>query len=237
MSIPKRHHYNPQYYLRHFENDEGRLWRLDKETGKVVCGSSRTFGFQKHWNRLDNPPEGIDENWAEHRLAQVDDAAARVIRRIVERDPPENIAALALAISFIQNHQPQIRRGLKEQHPNEVWDWDEDTFLIREIQTAMNVWQEYDPINYAVIHLGGNCQKRRFLSASNPLVSYSNKDIALLPISRELCLILNQGVQLAPIGNGYMEADGDEVIDGINRQIYENSWQYVYSSRPDFESL
>ena len=110
MADPKKHHYNPRYYLERFESDDGQLWRLDKETAKVIQGSAKSLGYKKYWNRLKEPPQEINANWIEYRISDIDGASAKVISGIVERDPPESIAPLAAAISFMQNHQPRLKR-------------------------------------------------------------------------------------------------------------------------------
>ncbi|MCB2074735.1 MAG: DUF4238 domain-containing protein [Novosphingobium sp.] len=237
MADPKKHHYNPRYYLERFESDDGQLWRLDKETAKVIQGSAKSLGYKKYWNRLKEPPQEINANWIEYRISDIDGASAKVISGIVERDPPESIAPLAAAISFMQNHQPRLKRELQLQHRDRVANWSDDYFLIVGVWTALKNWREYIPATYAVLTLPDDRPEWRFLTSSNPLISYANKPRMLLPISSRHCLLLNNGSDLVPFGSGYMQLKGEEMLIGINRHTVENSWQYVYSCRPDFAPL
>src|SRR3546814_14337015 len=65
--LPKKHHYNPRYYLARFESLDQKLWRFDKETGRVVEGSAKSLGYKKYWNRLKAQPQGTDANRSEER--------------------------------------------------------------------------------------------------------------------------------------------------------------------------
>lgn len=237
MPHPKKHHYNPRYYLVRFESDDRKLWRFDKDSSTRVQGNAKSLGYEKFWNRLKAPPANFDANWAEYRIGDIDDASATVISRIISGDLPDNIAPLAAAISFMQNHQPRLKRQLQLEHRERVATWTDDHFLIAGVAAALANWREYIPANYVVLTLPECRPKWRFLTSSNPLISYENKPRMLLPISSKHCLLLNNGLDLVQYGNGHMSIEDKDLLSGINRQIIENSWQYVYSCRPDFDPL
>lgn len=237
MTHPKKHHYNPRYYLERFESDDRKLWRLDKESAKQVQGNAKSLGYEKFWNRLKEPPANFNANWVEYRIGDIDDASAKVISRIISRDPPDNIAPLAAAISFMQNHQPRLKRQLQIHHRERVANWTDDQFLIAGVAAALADWREYIPASYIVLTLPENRPSWRFLTSSNPLISHENKPRMLLPISSKHCVLLNNGEDLAQYGNGYVSIKDEDSLSGINQQIIENSWQYIYSCRPDFDPL
>jgi Protein of unknown function (DUF4238) len=83
MSISKKHHYTPRYYLEQFENGQGAMWRMEHDSDDIVRGNSTHFGYKKHWNTLRNPPSGYAPDWAELRLSEVDGMASARIARIL----------------------------------------------------------------------------------------------------------------------------------------------------------
>lgn len=223
MNDPKRHHDNPSYYLERFQDENGKLWRLDKTTDQVVEGSAKTLGYKKYWNRLRNPPVGVDANFVEHRLAEVDDASAKVISQIIGRNPPDSIAPLAAAIAFMQNHQPRLKQSLKEDHADEVTNWNDDHFLLAGISSALKNWREYIQANFAVLTLPESDPAIRFLTSSNPPIAYENRPRIFLPISISHCLLLNGGDDLLWVGNGYMDLNDRNLAAGINQHTINNA--------------
>lgn len=234
MTISKRHHYIPRYYLDWFENQDGALWRLDKESGLITRGNKAHFGYKKHWNRLRNPPLGYQPDWAEKRLAEVDGIASVTLRRILSGDFPAKITALACAISFMQNNQPRVQQELKSTNPDKVAHWTDDFWLIVRVNTALDSVGLYDPIHYWVQVIDESDARSSFLTSSNPLIEFTNKPMKLFPISNRHCLVLSYDAGFEGAKPNFTRCNAARVAE-INRLTIKNSWQYVYSSTPDFK--
>jgi hypothetical protein len=231
-----KHHYNPRYYLKRFENPDGALWRWDVETKTMVRGSGDHLGLQKHWNRLENPPEGYAIDWAETRLAEIDGFASQFLHKLLDGKFPRDLRALACAISFMENHQPRLRREVEQQN-DEAWSrHSNDMKLIISLTAALRHAPDYVPLTYMILDAGETQPQRRFLTASNPLVSFDNKMDRFFPISSRYCLFLIHQPDLAAATPKFTPC-GDETLAGINGLILKSSWHYIYSCRPDFEPL
>jgi hypothetical protein len=232
MTVSKRHHYTPRYYLKRFETDAGALWRLDSETGVVTKGNNERFGFKKHWNSLRNPPPGYAPDWAEKQIAVIDGFASKAITEILEGQFPADIRKLAMAISFMHHNQPRLRRELETVHPDKVGHWSEDYWLVVRLKTALETWESYVPLYYSlnVIPPGSD---RRFLTSSNPLIDFKNEPTMLLPLSSRHCLFLSND----PVHRDFepvTRTPDDNEIAGINRMTIKNAWQYIYSCTNSF---
>lgn len=233
MTVSKRHHYIPRYYLARFEDDNGGLWRLDRQSGAITKGNKAHFGYKKHWNSLSNPPEGYEPDWAEKRISEVDGAASVILERILSGDFPSNIIAFAYAISFMQNNQPRIKQELLKTNAEHVQSWTDDFWLIARIKAALDAGKHYLPVHYSVQIIDETDKHVRFLTSSNPLVEFENMPTKLMPISSRHCLFLSYDQKFSGFAPGFVKCDRESVKE-INRLTMENSWQYVYSSTQDF---
>lgn len=232
MTISRRHHYTPRYYLKRFETDAGALWRLDKETGAVTKGNNERFGFKKRWNSLRNPPPGYAPDWAEKQIAVIDGMASKVISEILEGGISADIRKLALAISFMHHNQPRLQRELEIVHPDEVGHWSEDYWLVVRLKTALDNWESYIPLYYALNVIPPESNDR-FLTSSNPLIDFTNKPTMLLPLSSRHCLFLSNDPAHRNIAPMTVMLEPDEIA-GINRMTIKNAWQYIYSCTDSF---
>jgi len=229
-----KHHYTPRYYLKHFENAEGKIWRRDVETGAVVTGNSDHFGYKNHWNRLENPPPGYEADWAEKRIADIDGHAAAMVRRLVEGQFPPDIRVIAYAAAFMKMHQPRLHRELLEEFPERTAHWTPDFKLIASLKSAIDEGKKLEPLSYAVLRVDDEQKDLRFLTSSNPLVDFSNKANKFFPLSKRHCMMLIYDPALAQHPTGFSNTDA-ATVRGINDITLRNSWQYVYSCRADFE--
>jgi hypothetical protein len=233
MSISKKHHYTPRYYLKRFENNDGSMWRLDKDTNAIVKGNGINFGYKKHWNTLRNPPTEYEPDWAEKRLSEVDGYASVLVERIVSGELPTDIRAIACALSFMTNNQPRVKlEAEKDNHPD-IKNWSNDHWLLTRMKTCLEVWPNYVPIMYSVYVIDENDTESRFLTSSNPLIELKNMPTKIWPISNKHCLFLSFDEKHRDVGPRFDVCE-NEMVTGINRLTIENSWQYLYSNRPDF---
>ncbi len=81
MSIPKRHHYLPQFYLRGF-CPAGDLWMYDREKGEIRRRNPKTVAVQKGFYAVRGPEGELDYAEVEKRLGVVETQAAPVIRKL-----------------------------------------------------------------------------------------------------------------------------------------------------------
>jgi len=232
MTVSKRHHYTPRYYLRRFENADGALWRLDHETGVVTSGNNERFGFKNRWNTLRNPPTGYASDWAEKQIAVIDGFASKIIAEILDGRFPADISKLAVAISFMHHNQPRLRRELEAVHADKVGHWSEDHWLVVRLKTALDNWRTYVPLCYAVNVIPPE-RDQRFLTSSNPLIDFNNKPTMLLPLSSRHCLFLSNDPAHANFRPQFTTCDV-EMVAGINRMTRKNAWQYLYSCSSSF---
>lgn len=233
MTASKRHHFTPRYYLKNFHNTEGKIWRLDKASGRVVRGDHNSFGLKKNWNTLVSPPQGYGADWAEKRIALVDTYASKALTKLLKGDFSADMRALAFAMSFMQHHQPKLKESLKEKHPERVSKWSDDWFLIVGLKTAFREAQNYIPAQYAVLQVPPSKAKARFLTSSNPVVSFSNKPSLFFPISSSQCLLMTKDAHAGFGEPRHFECD-ERMVEGINDLIVQNAWQYIYSDSESF---
>lgn len=231
MSVSKRHHYTPRYYLKQFQDDQGALWRFDIDSKISVQGNSAHFGYEKHWNTLENPPEQYEPDWAERRLSEVDGPASKIVADILAGDFPKDIQALACAISFMKNNQPRLKRYLRENNVEDVGHWSANQWLLARVKASLDDWPTYLPYHYSVLVIDENDQVSRFLTSSNPLIEMENQPTKLLPLSNRHCLFMSFDPQFIGCSPSMQTCDG-EIVAEINQLTIKNSWQYVYSSTP-----
>lgn len=236
MSNSKRHHFNPRYYLKRFENAGGAMWRLDKRTGKIVSGNNERFGFKNNWNNFQDSYDGYDRDWLENRLAEIDGFAAAIISKIVAGEFPADLQALGYAISFMQNHQPSVVHDLKQNFTVEVAEWSEDHIMVASVMAAMKQAHQYVPRSYFVWEIGADQEHSHFLTSSNPLIAFENKPSMLFPISSRHCLFMTNDVGLDDMQPRLFACDV-QMVNEINSKTIENAWQYVYSCQSAFPAI
>ena len=85
MSEPKLHHYVPQFYLKYFCDQSGRIWVWDKKSQKVFQTTSSRVAAGTHFYRV---PEFIgtevDPLFLENDLAKLEGKTASILRSCIE---------------------------------------------------------------------------------------------------------------------------------------------------------
>jgi len=80
MSTPKSHHYVPQFYLRRFENAEGRIDVFDKTNGNTFQSGTDSIACINYFYRVPQLVEyGLDPVHLERQLSGVEYEAANII--------------------------------------------------------------------------------------------------------------------------------------------------------------
>lgn len=137
-----------------------------------------------------------------------------------------------MAISFMHHNQPRLRRELETVHPDKVGNWSENYWLIVRLKTALDNWQTYVPLYYA-LNASPPGSDERFLTSSNPLIDFTNKPTMLLPLSSRHCLVLSNDSAPRDFGPATQTPGAEEIAD-INRMPIKNAWQYIYSCTDSF---
>jgi hypothetical protein len=79
MSVPKLHHYVPQFYLKRFTGKQGLFWVWDKKTQKIFHANPNGIAAETHFYRV---PELIgtehDPLFLERELSHLEETAARI---------------------------------------------------------------------------------------------------------------------------------------------------------------
>lgn len=73
MNAPKLHHYVPQFHLRRFADEAGKLWAWDKQSDRVFRASPGGIAAEKHFYRLTQyESDGHDPLTMERQLSEME---------------------------------------------------------------------------------------------------------------------------------------------------------------------
>lgn len=151
MTAPKLHHYVPQFHLRRFADDEGRLWAWDKQSDRVFRTSPGAIAAEKQFYRLTQyEADGHDPLVMEKQLADVEGEVALItdqwLKWLPEMNPLDKlpiprvnrfIVARFLAVQVLRTVDtrellsaiveldrgtPVAAREARELHTELIWD-------------------------------------------------------------------------------------------------------------------
>lgn len=113
-NTPKRHHYLPEFYLRGFAPD-GLLHVYDRADKAYRKQTPKNTAVESHFYTIENE-DGERSAAVEGLLAQVDDAAANVIAKVIARDAlsDRERADLALFVALLRSRTPDYDKGYRE---------------------------------------------------------------------------------------------------------------------------
>lgn len=77
---PRKHHYVPQFYLRGFTGDDGKLLATDRPSGKTFRTNPKNVAAQRDFNTVDI--EDLDPQIVERGLAEFEGEIAPALERI-----------------------------------------------------------------------------------------------------------------------------------------------------------
>jgi hypothetical protein len=88
MELPRKHHFNPAFYLGRFAGPDGSVRELRLVHGKVVLKSRHpdATGFQTDLYRLEGVPEEHSQHLEVHFMSPLDNGAAKALARIEAGD-------------------------------------------------------------------------------------------------------------------------------------------------------
>ncbi len=115
MSVPKRHHYLPQFYLKGF-GVAGQLWVYDREKGGIRKQGPKTVAVEKGFYAVRGPDGELDYAEVEKRLGVVESQAAPAIRKLDEGGALElnERYALAMFVALLKYRTKAFERQSSE---------------------------------------------------------------------------------------------------------------------------
>ena len=86
MNDPRRHHFNPEFYLREWAGADGQVCEIKKAYGKVEAQrkSPRATGFQRDLYRTDGVPD--EQHVEKNFMSPLDNDAASALQKILSGD-------------------------------------------------------------------------------------------------------------------------------------------------------
>lgn len=116
MSTPKRHHYLPQFYLKHFCRDGG-LWVFDRDCNEYRQQTPKNTALKQHYYTAETA-SGEKSTEIEELLSLVEGQAKVVIDKLVSRQAitDEEKEELSVFVAFMMNRVPSFEKSANEMH-------------------------------------------------------------------------------------------------------------------------
>lgn len=186
MSDPKLHHYVPQFYLRRFVDDEGRLWVWDRDRDRIFPSGPRSVAAETSFYFLDEIAEqGHDPLTMERQLADLERDVAMITGQWLERIrvgdlgdpievPPVNreIVSLFIGLQFFRTENARSVLTSFAESTGYVPASDEE----RRARHTEMLWQEDGPVRMVFDRLersawvfGRNNTGTPFTTSDNPV--------------------------------------------------------------------
>ncbi len=88
MTDPRKHHYNPAFYLSQWAAADGQLCEIKKINGKVLAQPKHptATGFQRDLYRTDGVPQELAQHVEKHFMSPLDNDAACALQKILSGD-------------------------------------------------------------------------------------------------------------------------------------------------------
>jgi hypothetical protein len=173
MNAPKLHHYVPQFHLRRFVDDGGRLWVWDKHADCVFAASSGGIAAETQFYRLTQyEPDGHDPLVMEKQLSEMEAEVSMITSQWLEWLPEMTpldivpiprinrwIVARFLAVQFLRTLDTreilaallEIDRGspltlqeVREHHTELMWDQSQIELLARRFRRSIWLFARND---------------------------------------------------------------------------------------------
>jgi hypothetical protein len=123
-----KNHFLPAFYLKAFEDADGKLWCYDKTSNKIFSGKARSLGFE---NGLYHPESPADKNKYEDWLTEeIENPALLLLKQLRNKEIPkkedrEDRIKLARYLASLLVRTPVYITHLKKQFDKEfrLIDW------------------------------------------------------------------------------------------------------------------
>lgn len=127
MSDPRRHHFNPEFYLRQWTGADGLLSEIKKDHGKVEAQpkSPKATGFQRDLYRTEGVPDEHAQHVEKNFMAPLDNDASRALQKILCGDPTpwsgnERTAWTIFILSLLFRNPENV--AIIKDHIRRLWD-------------------------------------------------------------------------------------------------------------------
>lgn len=173
MNAPKLHHYVPQFHLRRFADDKGRLWVWDKRDDRVFAASPGGVAAETQFYRLSQyEPDGHDPLTMEKQLSEMEAEVSMITSQWLEWLPDMApldvvpiprinrwIVARFLAVQFlrtldtreilaalleIDRGNPLTSQEAREHHTELIWDPGQIELLARRFRRSIWLFARND---------------------------------------------------------------------------------------------
>ncbi|WP_316194120.1 DUF4238 domain-containing protein [Bradyrhizobium sp. SZCCHNRI3052] len=127
MEQPRKHHFNPAFYLGRFAGPDGDVREMRLVRGKVILKSRHpdATGFQRDLYRIEGAPEEHSQHLEVHFMSPLDNGAAKALERIEAGDTMDWTAEersewVRFIIGFLFRHPASI--ALIKKHFADVFE-------------------------------------------------------------------------------------------------------------------
>jgi hypothetical protein len=186
MTLPRRHHSVPQFHLRRFSADDGRLWVWDKHADRVFQTAPHSIAVESNLYRLHEfEARGEDPLLMEKQLSEMEGQVSRITeqwldwlracepsQRIEIPSPNREIVARFMAIQYLRTtetreflgaihasihpEEPLPEKGRARLHTELMWDHESVDAIARYL--AESIWV-----------FAKNTTATAFLTSDNPI--------------------------------------------------------------------
>ena len=193
MNAPKLHHYVPQFYLRRFADEQGRLWVWDKEADRVFSTTSGSIAAQTQFYRLTQyESEGHNPYEMERQLSELEGYVSKITdqwldwlpqmepeQKLPIPRPNRRLIAIYLAIQILRtvdtrkllsamveldNGARPSKQEDRENHTELMWDPDIVEIYARRFRRS--IWM-----------FARNQTATPFITSDNPVAFRSNDNL------------------------------------------------------------
>ncbi len=114
-AFPKKHHYLPQFYLRRFANDDGKLWVFDRETKSYRCVTPKEVGQENHFYTFIDK-DGKKNGAIETYFSDIETYASNIIEKLLRLESltKEEKGNFSSFIAFQRTRTPEYEKTLNE---------------------------------------------------------------------------------------------------------------------------
>jgi len=190
MSKRKRHHFIPQFLLRNYINERGKLWVFRKDGTDVIEVAPNNIALEKHYNSTHE--NGRRNSALEVRLSEVvENRYAPVMKDLIDRVRDGQDISLHLVqcgllrLAYIQvTRSRSIKDGFLNQRTN-MGSSDSQNAYVHMIENNLDCldnpisfplppeWESYESLNLGVMRI--RTPNKSFVVGDIPLVKVSEK--------------------------------------------------------------
>jgi len=195
MTGPKLHHYVPQFHLRRFVNDSGRLWVWDREDDRVFTARPNSMAAETNFYFLDELAEqGHDPLTMEKQLSNLEGEVAQITgqwlgwlrqlrlgEKIVIPDVNRELVSLYIALQSLRTAEARdILAAYGEQTEKQPLSVEQKRYLHTYMLWKSDGAVQYltDRIRKATWLFGRNPTGTPFITSDNP-VAFRTGDNAM----------------------------------------------------------